>query len=228
MTKKAPHVVFDSSHRFVHASLIFLKLIQECETLGTGGLFGLTLVPYLFDSCNGHLGVGNAPVDEVGLPCPPKGQSLLSVYFGVVPNVGCAPRIAGNGSLRAWNILSVPKITRIEQSFDACRPDFKAPTWLNVMMYKRAILGEVSPVILRSAGGGRWLTSWIFELVIKHMCKRMICYGHSDVMRYNMVATKIPSYIFRGIHVNMCPYELPPFGMVGLWTGHLEVIYVDG
>ena len=60
------------------------------------------------------------------------------------------------------------------------------------------------------------------------MCKWVICYGQLEAMRYNMVATEIPTYVFGGIHVNMCTDKPPPLGMVGLRTGHLEVIYIDG
>ena len=95
-------------------------------------------------------------------------------------------------------------------------------------MNKRSMLREVSPVILRSANGGRWLTSGIFDLVVEHMREWVIFNGQLDVVRHYMVTTKVPPYIFRSIHVNMCTDKIPTLGMVGLWTSHLEVVNIDG
>ena len=77
-------------------------------------------------------------------------------------------------------------------------------------------------------GRGRWLTSRIFDLVVENMREWVILYGQLDVMRHHMVTTKVPPYIFGGIHVNMCTDKIPPLGMVGLWTGHFEVVNIDG
>ena len=58
----------------------FLKPIKKRKTLGAGCLLGLTFVSDLFNCCC-KLWFRDALVDEVGFPCPPKGNPCCRSTF---------------------------------------------------------------------------------------------------------------------------------------------------
>ena len=85
------------------------------------------------------------------------------------------------------------------------------------------MLREMSPVILCSADGSRWLTSRIFELMVENMREWVMVSGQFEAMCDNMITTQVPPYIFWGIHIDVSANEFF-LRMVGRWFGHFEVI----
>ena len=64
--------------------------------------------------------------------------------------------------------------------------------------------------------------------MVENMREWVIVSGQFEAMCDNMITTQVPPYIFWGIHIDVSANEFPPLRMVGLRSGHFEVIYIDG
>ena len=78
-----------------------------------------------------------------------------------------------------------------------------------------------------SADGSRWLTSGIIEFRVKDMRKRVVLNGQLDIGRHDVVTSKVSAHIFRGVHINVLPDELPAFGVICFWTSQLKIADIN-